>query len=238
MTTCLEEDCEETKILGRKRCTKHYQQWQKANAPECSVDGCTRPVQCKKLCPAHYQQQRLSAIPAEFRLPEGRWAWVPDYEGLYAVSDQGQVHSLPRATTRGLPCSQRRDPGGYFMVTLSKDGRHESVRVHILVLTAFRGPCPDGKEGAHDDGDQANNSLGNLWWKTHRENLLDRARHGTWGSVVHCRWGHPWTKESAYERNGLRKCRICARTAACKQPGCASPAHDHAGTPWKPEPVY
>jgi hypothetical protein len=50
--------------------------------------------------------------------------------------------------------------------------------VQRLILSAFVGPCPDGHEAAHEDGDHAANLLSNLAWKTHQENMDDRARHG------------------------------------------------------------
>jgi hypothetical protein len=47
------------------------------------------------------------------------------------------------------------------------------------VLLAFVGPRPDGTEAAHEDGDPANNRLGNLSWKTPKANQSDRVKHGT-----------------------------------------------------------
>ena len=41
------------------------------------------------------------------------------------------------------------------------------------------GPCPDGMECCHDDGDPQNNCVENLRWDTHWSNMLDRERHGT-----------------------------------------------------------
>jgi hypothetical protein len=51
--------------------------------------------------------------------------------------------------------------------------------VHRLVLEAFAGPCPEGRECCHEDGDPANNSLGNLRWDSHQANMDDMLRHGT-----------------------------------------------------------
>jgi hypothetical protein len=50
--------------------------------------------------------------------------------------------------------------------------------VHRLVLETFRGPCPEGMEGCHNDGNQLNNRLENLRWDTHLANVKDRAKHG------------------------------------------------------------
>lgn len=56
----------------------------------------------------------------------------------------------------------------YKIVNLDEPGNRHFV--HRLVLTAFRGPCPTGKEGCHNDGDHTNNQLRNLRWDTHRNN--------------------------------------------------------------------
>lgn len=51
--------------------------------------------------------------------------------------------------------------------------------VHRLVLMAFVGPCPEGMEGCHADGNRANNSLVNLRWDTREANEKDKVQHGT-----------------------------------------------------------
>jgi hypothetical protein len=54
-----------------------------------------------------------------------------------------------------------------------------SVKVHILVITAFRGQRPSAiHQCAHEDGNRANAMLTNLRWKTPRENEHDKVRHG------------------------------------------------------------
>lgn len=50
--------------------------------------------------------------------------------------------------------------------------------VHVLILTVFVGPCPNGLEGCHKDGDSNNCALGNLRWDTHKSNMTDRTLHG------------------------------------------------------------
>lgn len=240
MAKCEEDGCESTKIVGRKRCTKHYQQWRKANAPECSHPGCEKPVQSKRLCPQHYQEQR-AAREGGFSLPPGKWAPVVNYEELYVVSDVGQVHSLPRSTTRGQLVRQRRDPNGYLQVTLSKDGVHVTYRVHILVLTSFRGPCPVGKEGTHDDGNKSNCALENLFWKAHSENMRDILRHGrhVHGSKTHCKWGHKFDrKNTRITSKNRRVCRTCENTRKCTRIDCKLKTHDHVNTPWAANSVY
>ena len=50
--------------------------------------------------------------------------------------------------------------------------------MHRLVLLAFVGKCPPGKQALHRDGDPSNNRLTNLYWGTPLENAADCVRHG------------------------------------------------------------
>lgn len=81
---------------------------------------------------------------------------------------------LLRATT---------NPRGYSVLTLRRDGKKFTFRVHQLVLTTFVGPCPDGMEACHfPDRNKSNNALANLRWDTKRANAADKRAHGTFPS--------------------------------------------------------
>jgi hypothetical protein len=58
------------------------------------------------------------------------------------------------------------------------DGRRRACFAHVLILEAFAGPCPDGMECRHLDGNPTNNRLSNLVWGTRLENMADKDRHG------------------------------------------------------------
>ena len=115
------------------------------------------------------------------------WKPVPEYEGLYEVSDLGRVRSLPRLPRPGTGGASNlggcvRKLGlvnGYLCLLLSRFGVKKNYRVSRLVLTAFVGPPPEGYEAAHRDGVSTNNNLPNLAWKTPKENQADRLCHGT-----------------------------------------------------------
>lgn len=68
---------------------------------------------------------------------------------------------------------------GYPTVALRRNGRTVRVTVHRIVAEAFIGPCPDGMEVCHEDGDRQNSAVGNLRYDTRKNNLADRTRHGT-----------------------------------------------------------
>lgn len=157
-----------------------------------------------------------------------RWAWVARYEGLYRVSSRGEIWSAPRPRTRGgilkhaIPKARP-----YHWVTLTKDGKQKPHEVHKVVMEAFVGPCPEGMEVRHLDGNPDNNCWapgneeetvaagGNLIYGTHAENIRDKKRHGTeWQSnVTQCPKGHDYTPENTrIYKSGSRACKECART--------------------------
>ncbi len=67
---------------------------------------------------------------------------------------------------------------GYLKVTCRIGGKERTGAVHKMVLDAFVGPCPEGMECRHLDGNPANNRLKNLAYGTPKQNADDRMRHG------------------------------------------------------------
>jgi len=113
---------------------------------------------------------------------------IPGYEGFYQVSDEGNVISLvrltPDAIARGVRKAKQslafgKNKQGRLQVTLCKHGFTKRFQVHCLVLLAFVGPCPEGMECRHGDGNHTNNFLYNLEWATHTSNMRDKQGHGT-----------------------------------------------------------
>ena len=82
---------------------------------------------------------------------------------------------------------------GYLTVSLVANGKAYRLFVHRLVLLAFIGPCPEGMESAHSDGDRTNNDISNLSWKTPVDNNADKIGHGTLLQGERC----PWAKLDA-----------------------------------------
>lgn len=116
--------------------------------------------------------------------PGEQWLPVVGMEGLYEVSSMGRVRSL---LFRNRVCIKSRikiikptlTKKGYHRVCLRRVGEKRQVYVHTLVIEAFVGPKPEGKECAHQNGIKTDNTPGNLIWKTHKENQHDQFRHGT-----------------------------------------------------------
>lgn len=153
------------------------------------------------------------------------WKPVPEYEGLYEVSDHGRVRSLPRRGSGNranrvyggtVLRPARTNKSGHVSVVLSRANRHRTVLVHRLVLEAFAGAAGPGEEACHFDGDATNNALTNLRWDTRAENTRDRVRHGThqMSNRTHCPYGHeyaPWNLDAYTLKLGKRRCLACTR---------------------------
>lgn len=71
-----------------------------------------------------------------------------------------------------------KDRDGYLIVHLSKNNKKKLYKVHKLVLEAFVGSCPLGKQSCHNDGDPSNNFIGNLRYDTPKANKEDTRKHG------------------------------------------------------------
>ena len=111
------------------------------------------------------------------------WKDIKDFEGLYQVSNLGNVKSLDRDIIdkngkirhyKGQIMSGRIKKGtnqGYVMYDLFKDNKRKTVRLHRLVAEAFI-PNPNNlPEVNHIDGNKENNTVDNLEWCTRGENI-------------------------------------------------------------------
>jgi hypothetical protein len=113
-----------------------------------------------------------------------RYGLIPDFPG-YRVGTDGSVWSsfykVYRGWERGGPWRRLRatpNSTGRLTVGLTNpDGKLCSRYVHLLVLLVFIGPCPDGLEACHENGDHLDNRLDNLRYDTHQANMDDRERH-------------------------------------------------------------
>ena len=112
-----------------------------------------------------------------------KWKPIVGYEGLYEVSNMGNVRSLTRVVDfrdragnmnqrviKGRVMKPQKQRTGYLHVGLSKDGKVTLFRVHRLGAVAFI-DNPEGLyEVNHIDEDKTNNRVDNLEWCDHKYN--------------------------------------------------------------------
>ena len=118
------------------------------------------------------------------------WKDVLGYEGLYQVSDYGNVKSLSRTITKGnityvtkdKILKQSVDSVGYPYVNLSDYKKQKTFRIHQLVAVAFLNHTPDKHKGLvidHIDGNKLNNMTTNLQLITNKENTSKDRKNKT-----------------------------------------------------------
>ena len=104
------------------------------------------------------------------------WKDVVGYEGLYQVSNKGNIYSVERKDTLGrnwggLILKPVCDPRGYLKVVLHKNGIRKDKRIHRLVTEAFIPNQNNCLEINHKDEIKTNNHVENLEWCTREHNI-------------------------------------------------------------------
>jgi len=108
------------------------------------------------------------------------WKDIKEYEGLYRVSNLGNVKSWHTHKTgkKGKCLSPKLTPSGYYKVNLYKDHIQKTFSIHQLVANEFI-PNKENKKGVnHIDGNKLNNRLNNLEWATDLENMTHAIKNG------------------------------------------------------------
>lgn len=115
------------------------------------------------------------------------WKDVVGYEGLYMVSNYGNVRSIEKVvackngSTRLKPSKTLKKcivSGGYYAVSLYKDGKLMTKKIHKLVASAFLGhkPCGYKEVVDHINSVKTDNRLENIRLVSNRENVSKEKR--------------------------------------------------------------
>lgn len=118
------------------------------------------------------------------------WKDIDNYEGLYQVSNYGNVRSLDTIINckgaknidnhirKGRLLKKNICTTGYYCVNLSKNSKVKYARIHRLVAIAFI-PNPNNYVCVnHKDGNKLNNNVDNLEWCTYGTNNKEAYKIG------------------------------------------------------------
>lgn len=137
----------------------------------------------------------------ECSLKREQWKEVVDYEGLYLVSNLGNVFSIPRYRKHGGLLKPQVNKYGYRMQMLTKNNHSKLCKVSRLVAKAFI-PNPNNYPAVnHIDGIKTHDFIENLEWCSISHNTKEAYRLGL-------------QKPSEYQREVAR--RYCLKNKSIK----------------------
>lgn len=115
------------------------------------------------------------------------WKDVSGYEGLYQVSNFGNIRSLDRRVVnhrngstriaKGVNITPFDNGNGYLVVGLRKNGKRKNYYVHRIVADTFLDNPKECEYINHIDYNTKNNNVTNIEWCTQKDNVLHSIEH-------------------------------------------------------------
>jgi hypothetical protein len=137
----------------------------------CAIDGCTRPYYLGGFCSVHYNRKLRHGDPLGGRkhINGDVKQWLVDHVGY--KSDECLIWPFARS---------RRDGRAIGKYELAEHGMMHDPCTYLLTATKGAKPSP-GMQAAHSCGNGTGGCVNpsHLRWATARENIADKAIHGT-----------------------------------------------------------
>ena len=118
---------------------------------------------------------------------------IKDYDGRYKIGNKGTVIGVSRSkdnryNNKQWILKQYEDKNGYMYVTLQKDKKRKTIKVHRLVAEHFienpnNYPCVN-----HIDSNRKNNDVSNLEWVTHKQNIEHAVKNHRFDNMAKLRF--------------------------------------------------
>ena len=119
-----------------------------------------------------------------------QWSDIYGFEGLYQISNFGQLKSVDRVVyinhptkpyyrnIKGRILTPNKDKDGYLVYTLTNGELEKNMKIHRLVATAFVENSYGYEQVNHIDGNKANNTVENLEWCNNLYNQIHAYKIG------------------------------------------------------------
>lgn len=145
------------------------------------------------------------------------WKPVKNFEGLYEISNLGNVKTLKR-TWRVLNYQSKKyqtmynkeklmncviSKTGYKQVVLMKNNKKTLKLIHRLVAEAFINNTENKPCVNHKDGNKLNNNVNNLEWCTYKENNIHALKNGLSKSYLKGKYGKEHNKSKKINQYDL-----------------------------------
>ena len=134
------------------------------------------------------------------------WKAIPGYEGLYEVSNKGNVRNVRRNTLLRLP----KNNNGYIQVCLCKNGKRYKKYVHRLVAEVFIPNPYNLPQVNHINEDKTDNRVENLemcnakynnTYGTRQDKVRDTAiKNGHWSGLSYKEYMKKYMREYRKKR--------------------------------------
>lgn len=150
---------------------------------------------------------------------------IAGYEGCYEIDTNGKIYSIDRVslTSRGSRKIKGRilrpsiGTNGYKYVVLSREGKTKTHYSHKLVAEAFLFNPKGLSDVDHIDGNKLNNSLSNLQYLSHLENVR-KSSNEVFRKASHKMEANPRARKVFFACDGeIIKIYSCAKQMALEQ---------------------
>jgi len=170
------------------------------------------------------------------------WKDIEGYEGLYQISNLGNVKSLPKIlknnhskyVSKEKYLKQSIGKKGYHSVSLSNNKARKWNSIHRLVAIAFIPNLLNLPQVNHKDENKSNNSVSNLEWCTNEYNENYGTRNQRRSEKLSKRV-HQYSKEGELIKNwgSAAKCGEYGYNKSHVSACCRNESKTHKGYIWK-----
>ena len=113
-----------------------------------------------------------------------KWKEMPNYPNFF-LTENAEIASIKwsnqfkkKMRFKILKPQYNKRIGYFYIGVINKKKERKLRPVHRLMLETFIGDCPLGQETLHGEKGKKDNSLSNLKWGTHEQNVKDKIRDG------------------------------------------------------------